>query len=130
MCRFSYIFEHPSTRASYKNPESFMADGSSPMDPVFANVGFSCDSPGAQTLASVKREDNSDNSTTSTNNRMTAKNLAPEEGSHIHAKSWKNNTFGAWNGLKLSRWNPYKFCLQICRGNVSIYAKGTCEIFR
>ena len=102
---------------------------------------FSADSPGGQTLASLKAEALYDQSKRARSKQK--KSASSSRGTGTRRKvtrSCKIMKEAYFQGMEWTRtfvsgpvdprWNPYKFYCQICKANISIYGKGAREILR
>ena len=134
-----YSCELTPSRTSEVNIPSPPVPGCSREDPRSPALGQSIDSPGAQTLAELKRE------------AAMSKNKGKSNSKRPNSSKTKKAKKSVWRSSKVMReemfegmgwartfvsgpmdpkWNPYKFYCQICKGNVSIYGRGAKEILR
>ena len=112
------------------------------MDPQSPQSNFNVDSPGLQTLASLKREavidlqqrrkstkrrDIGQLGKNSTTCRRTSRTCKVMKEAYFRGMEW-TRTFVS--GPVDPKWNRYKFYCQICKANISIYSKGDSEILR
>ena len=134
-----YSCERTPSRTSEVNIPSPPVPGCSRDDPRSPSLRQPTDSPGAQTLAELKREAamskiKGKRSFKHPNSSKTKKTKKPVRRSNkvmreelFEGMSWAR-TFVS--GPMDPKWNPYKFYCQICKGNVSIYGRGAKEILR
>ena len=124
-----FLSDHDSTRYA----RSTLAEALAP--PALEKT---VDSPGAQTLAELKREA----AMTKTKKKKGSKRPIATK-SKKKKPVWRSNKVmreELFEGISWARtfvtgpmdpkWNPYKFYCQICKGNVSIYGRGVKEILR
>ena len=107
------------------------------MDPKSNEPQTATESPGAQTLASLKAEALQDQQSTKRKSKAPQRITTTRRRITRACKIMKEEYFEgmAWTRTFVTgpldpRWNPYKFYCQICKGNVSIYGKGAREILR
>ena len=107
------------------------------MDPKSTEPQAETESPGAQTLASLKAEALQDQQSTKRKSKAPKKTTTTRRRVTRACKIMKEEYFEgmAWTRTFVTgpldpRWNPYTFYCQICKGNVSIYGKGDREILR
>ena len=134
-----YSCERTPSRTLEVNIPSPSVPGCSRDDPRSPALGQTIDSPGAQTLAELKRE------------AAMSKNKGKRSSKRPNSSKTKKTKKSVWRSNKVMReelfegmgwarsfvsgpmdpkWNPYKFYCQICKGNVSIYGRGAKEILR
>ena len=124
----------PNVIAITKRP---CGERSSSEDPKSAEPHTQTESPGAQTLASLKAEALKDRQAKGRKTKVPKKPPTTRRRVTRACKIMKEEYFEgmAWirafvSGPLDPRWNPHKFYCQICKGNVSIYGKGSREILR
>ena len=130
--------EQTPSRASEINIPSPPVPGCSRNDLRSPALEKTADSPGAQTLAELKREA----AVTKTKKKKGSKRPTTTK-SKKKKPVWRSNKVmreELFEGISWARtfvtgpmdpkWNPYKFYCQICKGNVSIYGRGVKEILR
>ena len=130
--------EQTPSRASEINIPSPPVPGCSRNDLQSPALEKTADSPGAQTLAELKREA----AVTKTKKKKGSKRPTATK-SKKKKPVWRSNKVmreELFEGISWARtfvtgpmdpkWNPYKFYCQICKGNVSIYGRGVKEILR
>ena len=95
------------------------------------------DSPGAQTLAGLKREAAASKSRKRSKRPDKAKSRKSTKAVWRSNKVMREELFEGMNWTRTfvsgpmdPRWSPYNFYCQICKGNVSIYGRGAKEILR
>ena len=133
-----YSREQTPSRTSEVNIPSPPVPGCSRNDPRSPALGETKDSPGAQTLAELKRDaaigknkgkrgSKRPNGSKSKKKKSVWRSNKVMREELFEGMSWAR-TFvsGSWD----PRWKPYKFYCQICKGNVSIYGRGAKEILR
>ena len=107
------------------------------MDPTSSEPHQQVASPGSQTLAALKEEALRDQQSKGRKTKVPSKPRTTRRRVTRSCKIMKEEYFEgmAWTKTFVSgpvdpKWNKYKFYCQICKGNVSIYAKGAREILR
>ena len=134
-----YSREQTPSRKSEVNIPSPPVPGCSRDDPRSPALRETVDSPGAQTLAELKREA----AMNKNKGKRSSKRPNSSKAKKTKKSVWRSNKMMreelfdglGWastfvSGTMEPRWNPYKFYCQICKGNVSIYGRGAKEILR
>ena len=138
-----YSFEAPSHDGIAPPPQraSTKRTSYSPVDSGSPTLEYCADSPGGQTLASLKAEGMQERSKRTTSKRgRQATSFASQGARRKVTRSCKIMKEAYFKGMEWTRtfvsgpvdprWNKYKFYCQICKANISIYGKGAREILR
>ena len=137
-----YSYEHSEHDVIIAPPQQSSFPSCSHQDLESPQGTFNADSPGVQTFASLKKEAMRDKQQRPRNQhgRYTAsssKGSVPRWKVSRSCKIMKEAYFKGmeWTRTFVSgpvdpRWNRYKFYCQICKANISIYAKGARETLR
>ena len=136
-----YSFEGPEHQEVAAPPVATIRPSCSYTDPTSFQSSFIADSPGEQTLASLKAEAIEDRSKLSRNKRGRFSQVSTTRGTRREVtRSCKIMKEAYFKGMEWTRtfvsgpvdpkWNCYKFYCQICKANISIYGKRAREILR
>ena len=126
-----YSFEGPEHQEVAALPVSTGRPSCSHVDPTSLQTSFIADSPGEQTLASLKAEARENRSKLSRNKRGRFTQASTTRGTRREiTRSCKIMKEAYFSGPVDPKWNRYKFYCKICKANISIYAKEAREILR